>query len=318
MIGQAFLAAVASLAWAAAPLPAKPTAYATDHAGVFDPARLSALNEKLAGFERTTSNQVLVYVDHRIPAGTTLEEMAAEAVRTWGVGQKGRSNGVILFVFVDDKAMRLEVGYGLEGPIPDARAKQITSEVIKPSFKQGDYAGGVEAGVDAVFAAANGEAYVGTGRTVAEKRRADSGVVPEAVGPLLPLGLALGALLWRFGTHRRGRVLVGVAMVMFATALGSLLAAVGCAQPYWLFLAFPTLVIGVVLAIVSWSMAAARRTRSAGTGTGGWVSSSSGESYSSSDSGSSSSSSSDSSSSSSSDFSGGGGDSGGGGSSDSW
>src|SRR5262245_7418979 len=137
---RALLEAAVALAFAAGPraaaapvaLPAKPSRYATDQAGVIPAERLSALNEKLAAVERETSDQVLVYVDRRLPPDTTVEEVAVEAMRTWGVGQKGRSNGVLLFVFVDDHAMRLEVGYGLEGAIPDARARQITSDVMKP------------------------------------------------------------------------------------------------------------------------------------------------------------------------------------------
>ncbi|HXB53663.1 MAG TPA: TPM domain-containing protein [Vicinamibacteria bacterium] len=153
------------------PLPPRPAQYATDRAQVFPPARLAALNARLADFERVTSNQVLVYVDRSLPPGTSLEEMGATAIRQWGVGQKGKSNGVIIFVFTDDRALRLEVGYGLEGVLPDARARQITSDVIKPFLKRGDTAGGIEAGVEAVFAAVRGEGFQGTGRTAAEGLR---------------------------------------------------------------------------------------------------------------------------------------------------
>src|SRR5262245_30127583 len=196
---RALLEAAIALAFAAGPpaaaapaaSPPKPSRYVTDQAGVIPAARLSALNEKLAAFERETSNQVLVYVDRRLPADTTIEEVANEAVRTWGVGQKGRSNGALFFVFVDDHAMRLEVGYGLEGAIPDARAKQITSDVVKPFFKKGDYAGGVEAGVDAILRAARGEGYAGRGRTVAEGGRARPrapGLLPGWAGRVLAFG----------------------------------------------------------------------------------------------------------------------------------
>lgn len=152
------------------PLPAKPERYVTDHAGVIPMERASALNEKLAEFERATSNQILVYVDRNLPGDTTIEEMASEAMRQWGVGQKGKDNGVAFFVFIDAREMRIEVGYGLEGAIPDARAKRILGEIVKPKFKAGDYAGGVEDGVDAILAAARGEPYQGTGQTVAEAR----------------------------------------------------------------------------------------------------------------------------------------------------
>jgi len=151
-----------------APVPPRPAKYLTDNAGVFEAERGRALNEKLAAHERATSNQVLVDVEKRLPPATTIEDFAHSAFRQWGVGQKGKNNGVLLLVFVDDRKMRIEVGYGMEGAIPDAAAHRITDEVIKPWFRKGDYARGIEAGVDSLLAAASGEGNRGTGRTVAE------------------------------------------------------------------------------------------------------------------------------------------------------
>src|SRR5271169_3255266 len=88
------------------PLPPKPTRYVTDNAGVLSTDRNDAPNEKLAAFERETSNQVIVYIDRSLSQGATLEETGSAALREWGVGQKGRSNGAILFVFVNDRLMR--------------------------------------------------------------------------------------------------------------------------------------------------------------------------------------------------------------------
>jgi uncharacterized protein len=175
---------------AAAPSLEKPAKFVTDYAGVFPPARADALNEKLAQFERGTSNQVLVYVEPRITDGTTLEELSSASLRAWGVGQKGRSNGLIFFIFPQDKKMRVEGGYGLEGAIPDARSHRITDEIVKPFFRQGDFAGGIEAGVDALLAAARGEPFTGTGKTVAERRGRAS--VPATTIPfaVVPIGCA--------------------------------------------------------------------------------------------------------------------------------
>jgi uncharacterized protein len=153
------------------PLPPKPAKYVTDLAGVLPAGRAAALNEKLAAFERETSNQVLVYIDRKIPEGTTLEELSSRTIREWGVGQKGKSNGVIFFLFTEDRKMRLEVGYGLEGALPDARAHRISDEIFKPLLKTGDTAGAMDSGTDAIFAALRGEPYKGTGRTAAETRK---------------------------------------------------------------------------------------------------------------------------------------------------
>jgi len=167
-IASAAIALAARLT-ADAPVPPRPAKYLTDNAGVFEAERGRALNEKLAAHERATSNQVLVDVEKRLPPATTIEDFAHSAFRQWGVGQKGKNNGVLLLVFVDDRKMRIEVGYGMEGAIPDAAAHRITDEVIKPWFRKGDYVRGIEAGVDAILAAASGEGNRGTGRTAAER-----------------------------------------------------------------------------------------------------------------------------------------------------
>lgn len=184
----------AASAAAAAALPPRPDRYVTDRAGVLDEARRQALNERLAQFERDTSNQVLVYVDRQLPADTTLEEFTNQAFRAWKVGQKDKDNGVVFFAFVDDRKMRIEVGYGLEGAIPDARAKQITSGVVVPAFRKGDYAGGIEGAADALMKAARGE-YAGTGKTVAEAPPPPTGPPPFWIW-LLPLLGAFPAYLF--------------------------------------------------------------------------------------------------------------------------
>lgn len=137
------------------PLPA-PRDHLTDRAGILNAGAADALNGRLAQFERDTSNQLLVYVDRTLPPGTTLEELGSSSIRQWGVGQKGKDNGVIFFVFVDDRKMRIEVGYGLESVLTDARAKRITSTIVKPLFLQGKFAEGIEAGAAAIMETVRG------------------------------------------------------------------------------------------------------------------------------------------------------------------
>jgi uncharacterized protein len=231
------LSVAAPAAWAAAPVPPRPDRYATDRAGVADASRMAALNETLAQFERETSNQVLVYLDRRLPPNTSLEEFAAEAFKAWGVGQKGKDNGVVVFAFVDDRKFRIEVGYGLEGAIPDARARAIQEEQVLPRFKKGDFAGGLESGAAELMKAARGEAYAGTGKTVAET--GPPGAPPSPWMLLIPLAaVALGWLLGRPGadgvTHwLRGGVLAGVFSIV-----GTVVAAIAVQNPNGLMLAF--------------------------------------------------------------------------------
>jgi len=208
----------ALLAEATVSPPPRPPRYATDHAGVADDARLRALNERLAQFERETSNQVLVVVERRLPPDTTVEEYANAAFHAWGVGQKGKDNGVAFFAFVDDRKMRIEVGYGLEGSIPDVRANQIIGLKVAPFFRRGDYTGGVEAAADEMMRAAKGEAFQGTGRTVAE---GGAGVLPAWISAI-PVVALLGAWMGgRTGTttwERASKASLGFA------ATGALLA----------------------------------------------------------------------------------------------
>jgi uncharacterized protein len=161
----AFLLALVSIA-----VPPKPPTYVTDKAGVLNAARVHALNEKLAQFERETSNQVLVYVDKSLPADTTIEQFANESMHQWGVGQKGKDNGAVLYLFIDDRKMRIEVGYGLEGVLTDAKSKRITSTIIKPRLQTKDYDGAVEQGADAIVATVRGEQLKGTGKTAHESK----------------------------------------------------------------------------------------------------------------------------------------------------
>jgi len=157
-----------------AQIPEKPQRYVTDRAGVFGPGEAEALNARLEQFERDTSNQLLVWVDRKLPEGFTLEDFTVRAGQKWGAGQKKEDNGAILFVFTEDRKVRIEVGYGLEGVIPDAIAKRIIEEEIVPRFRAGDYRGGIESGMSALMAAARGE-YRGTGRTVDEGQRRQKG-----------------------------------------------------------------------------------------------------------------------------------------------
>ena len=152
-----------------AQLPPKPDRYVTDRAGILGD-RAEALNAKLEQFERETSNQILVWIDRKIPENFTLEDFTVRAAQKWKAGQEKTDNGAVLFVFVDDRKLRIEVGYGLEGVLPDVTANRIIQDEIVPRFRSGDMAGGIEAGVDAMIAATKGE-YKGTGTTVDERSR---------------------------------------------------------------------------------------------------------------------------------------------------
>jgi uncharacterized protein len=201
-------------------VPPRPGRYATDRAGVADAARLAALNERLAQFERDTSSQVLVYLDRRLPANTTLEEFAAASYKAWGVGQKGKDNGAVFFAFIDERKMRIEVGYGLEGAIPDARAQRILDEYVKPRFRAGDFAGGAEQAASEIMKAARGEPYQGSGLTVAE-RGLPAGPLPAWLWGIPIVALGAAWLVGRGGETTTARMIRGGAAFAAATTLVS-------------------------------------------------------------------------------------------------
>jgi uncharacterized protein len=150
------LCALGVLAQPAAP-PA-PTNFFTDTAGVVPADAAARIEERLREFEKASSNQVLVVVADRIPAGyASLEEYTNRTAQAWRVGDKSRDNGAVLFVFVGDRKVRIEVGYGLEGALPDALASRIINDEITPRFRAGRYDEGVLAGVNAIIRATRGE-----------------------------------------------------------------------------------------------------------------------------------------------------------------
>jgi len=155
---------------AAESLPPKPDRYFNDYTGTVRAPAARAFNEQLADHERATSNQILVVVFPRLPDGAALEDFTVRTFHAWAVGQKGRNNGAVLFVFKDDRKLYLQVGYGLEGVLPDALAKRIIENEITPNFRRNNFEGGIGAGIAAILAATRGE-YKGTGRTVADRRR---------------------------------------------------------------------------------------------------------------------------------------------------
>jgi uncharacterized protein len=182
------------------PIPPAPTHYFNDYANLIKPATVSTLNQQLADFERATSNQILVVIYPKYNSETSLEDFAQRAYRAWKVGQSGKDNGAILFVFVQDRKMRIQTGRGLEGALPDATCIRIIEDEIAPHFQQQDFDGGLTAGVEAMMAAAKGE-FKGTGTTVSQRnaRHADSGI---GLVPLLFILLFVVFIFFR--ARRRG------------------------------------------------------------------------------------------------------------------
>jgi uncharacterized protein len=180
------------------PMPPKPAGYFTDQAHVVDAATAAQINEQLAQFERDTSNQIVVAIYPSLPDGADLAQYSVMVGRAWGVGQAGSSkgatkgdNGALLLVFVNDHKIYIATGYGLEGALPDITCKQIIDNEITPAFRQGDYAGGIRAGVNAMIAATKGE-YQGNGSTHEEAQ----GAGIQSVWPIILIFIVLIILFY--------------------------------------------------------------------------------------------------------------------------
>ncbi|QIV78975.1 TPM domain-containing protein [Fervidobacterium pennivorans] len=119
-----------------------PYKYINDYVGVVEPEYVQKIISVGKELEDKTTAQVTAVVIDSLQ-GMTIEEYAVELFRKWGIGQKGKDNGVLLLVAINDRQMRIEVGYGLEGAIPDGKAGRIRDEYIIPYFKEGDYSKGI-------------------------------------------------------------------------------------------------------------------------------------------------------------------------------
>ena len=207
-------------------LPIPPlTARVTDLTQTLAPAETAALEAKLADWETRTSNQLVVLM---VPS-TQQEPIEAYSLRVaekWRIGRKGQDNGALFLIAKNDRKMRIEVGYGLEGVLPDVTANRIIREDVAPAFRDGKFAAGINAGVDRIIAVVGGEKASSVTEVAAKARRGGFDieqilfvlffVVPVAGGVLRAMfgrvggsmvgGASVGALVWLLA----GSILFGI------------------------------------------------------------------------------------------------------------
>jgi uncharacterized protein len=136
--------------------PTKLVKYVTDETGTLSSSEITSLSGKLQSFDKNTSTQIVVYMIGSLN-GESLEDVSNEIAGKNKIGKKGKDNGVLLFISKADRKIRIEVGYGLEGALTDAISSQIIRKEIAPSFRNNDFYGGINKGVDAIIAVAKGE-----------------------------------------------------------------------------------------------------------------------------------------------------------------
>ena len=134
-----------------------PQGHVSDWAGVFSPEQKADLESRIAAVRQATGAQLAVVAVKSLQGGE-IKDFAVKLFEQWGIGEKGKDNGVLLLAAIEDRAMWIEVGYGLEGALNDAKCGRIRDEWILPRFKEGNYAQGLSDGADALLKAMGGEA----------------------------------------------------------------------------------------------------------------------------------------------------------------
>jgi uncharacterized protein len=259
------------------------TARVTDLTGTLSRDQTAALESDLAQFEKSRGSQIAILL---VPTTQpeTVEAYSIRVAEAWKLGRKGIDDGILILVAKNDRKLRIEVGRGLEGAVPDAVAKRIVAEVIGPRFKEGDFHGGLKAGVAKLQAVIGGEALPppkSVSRPGGAAMDTETLLIVSLVVATM-LGAVMGRLLGRLGgsTVTSG-VVGGLAWLVTGSAVAALIGAI--------------LVFVYVLAIASSGRGGGWSSGGWGGGGGGWGGGSSGGG-----------------------FSGGGGDFGGGGASGDW
>lgn len=219
-----------TLCWsfiAGAQLPVPPlTGRVTDQTATLTGEQKAALEQTLQTFEARKGSQIAVLI---VPSSEpeTIEQYALRVAEQWKLGRKKVDDGAVLVVAKNDRALRIEVGYGLEGALNDATSKRIISEIITPRFQRGDFYGGIAAGVDQIIRVVDGEPLPGP----QGKSAADTPVISRYIPIILLLALVVGgvlrSMLGRFpGALVTGGAVAFIAWLVVGTAVIALLAGV--------------------------------------------------------------------------------------------
>ena len=201
----------------------------TDLTATLTSEQISNLEGNLAQFEKSRGSQIAILMVPSVKP-ESIEEYGIRVAEAWKIGRKGIADGVILIVAKNDRKVRIEVGYGLEGALPDVTAKRIIAEVIGPRFKAGDFHGGLQAGVEKIEAVINGEALPPPSSASSAAGDRKGGM---DIGTLLIIGFIaatalggfMGKLLGRIGGSTTTAGLAGgLAWFVTASAFSALIA----------------------------------------------------------------------------------------------
>ena len=195
--------------------PGTPSGFVNDFAEILTTEQKQLLEMKISNFEKETSNELSVVIISNL-GGDTIENFAVKLFEDWGIGKNKKDNGVLLLVASEDRKMRIEVGYGLEGALTDAQSFWIIQNILRPSFQKEDYYEGISSGVDTIVSITKGEFKPDTNST------GDSGINRDSVFFMLWVSWVffvwMGSVLARSKSWWGGGIVGGV--IAFAIGLG--------------------------------------------------------------------------------------------------
>ncbi len=194
-------------------------------------SEVTQLEQKLAAFEKAKGSQVAVLI---VPTTQpeTIEQYALRVAETWKLGRKGVDNGVLLLIAKNDRTLRIEVGYGMEGVLPDAMAKRIIAEIIVPQFKEGNFVAGIDAGIDAILSLLKGESLPLPSTKNGPENSSGMHILLDNFIPLLIGFIVLGRIL----------------QALLGRLVGAAITSIGLGFIGWLF--FSSIVAAILIAVV--------------------------------------------------------------------
>lgn len=197
--------------------PGSPTGFVNDFVGLFTIDQRVALEAKLQEFAQLSSNEISVATIRNL-GGDTIENFAEQLFQELGIGKKKEDNGILLLIAKDDRRIRIETGYGLEGALTDAQSFAIIDRIIKPAFQAGNFYVGIDGAIDAIIAATKGE-YVAP-----QERSMSRGVVaPQLLQLLILLGFIwISKILGKSESWWEGGVIGGVIGIIVGLLQGFL------------------------------------------------------------------------------------------------
>jgi len=196
-----------TLSLAAKDVPPPSNTLVTDFAGILQPQEQAALERKLVAYDDSTSTQIAVVIERSLE-GDDLFNYTLRLVEEWGIGREGKDNGILLYIAYDDRKIIIQTGYGTEGFLPDALAKRIIENVLKPTFRQNQYYAGIDRATDVIMRLGSGEYYNEGGD---RRSNSEEGIPPFAMIIIIVVAIIIIRSLFNDdgggggGYHRGGR-----------------------------------------------------------------------------------------------------------------